>query len=250
MSYNSGQMLEEKIVQILNENKIEHLPQNLKNLVQFIFPNCQDNDIVRAEVIEGTMKPDFSVTVGEQTHYVSMKSGVNNIFHQEYIKNYIGILRDYGFSDTVLRAVLFFQYGDGTYNGTGKERMSYTALRMKLEKAFILANEELNRNRKTVIELLDRFLFKGSHEEYIPADYLYDGDVNNGIIVSRSQVMKHLEVKNWDYIEALHIGPVLFRPHARYYKANVKKESYRARVEFYWPNLLNDLDYIRSHYLP
>ena len=250
MAYNKGQLLETKIVQLLNENKVEKLPQNLKDLVQFIFPNCQDNDIVRAEVIEGTMKPDFSITVGEETHYISMKSGVNNIVHQEYIKNYIRILRGYGFSETILRAVLFFQYGDGTYNGTGKERMSYATLRKKLEKAFVLANEELNKNRKAVIELVDRFLFKGSHEEYIAADYIYHGDTNSGTIVSRSQIMKHLEYRDWNFLEALHIGPILFRPHARYYKTDIKKESYRARVEFYWPNFLNDLNYIKSHYLP
>ena len=250
MTYNKGQLLELKIVELLNGCKFENLPTNLKNLVNFIFPNSQNDAVIKAELIEGTMKPDFSISVSDETHYVSMKSGVNNIVHQEYIKNFIAILREYGFSDTVLRTVLFFQYGDGTYNGTGKERMSYATLRKKLEKAFVIANEELNRNRKAVIELVERFLFKGSHEDYIPADYIYDGDINIGIVVSRSQIMKHIECRDWPFLEALHIGPILFRPHARYYKTKVKKEAYRARVEFYWPNLLNDLSYIKSHYLP
>lgn len=250
MAYNKGQLLESQIVQIMNGTKFAELPQNIQNLVRFIFPNCQNSDIVRAEVIEGTMKPDFSITMGEETHYVSMKSGVNNIFHQEYIKNFINILREYGFSDVILRTVLYFQYGDGTYNGTGKERMSYATLRKKLEKAFILANEELNRNKKIVIELVDRFLFKGSHDDYIPAEYIYHGDLQLGRVISRNQIMKHLENRDWGFIEALHIGPILFRPHARYYKTKVKNESYRARVEFYWPNFLNDMDYIMTHYLP
>ena len=178
-----------------------------------------------------------------------MKSGNNTIVHQEYINNFIKLLRDYGFNDYSLKTILYFQYGDGTLDGTGKERMSYATLRKKLENAFIISNKTLNHNKKIVIEMVDRFLFKGSHDDYITADYLYHGDVYFGNIVSRSQVMKHLEFKNWDFYEALHIGPILFRPHARYYKKEIKRPSYRSRVEFYWPTLLSDMHYIRTHYI-
>jgi len=250
MKYNKGEFKETQIVDELNGKMYKDLSLNLQNLVRFIYPNCQENDIISAAIIDGTMKPDFSITIKEETHYVSMKSGVNNIVHQEYINNFIKVMRDYGFSEKVQKTILYFQYGDGTYNGTGKERMSYNTLRLKLEKAFKFSNQELNANRKAMIELVDRFLFKGSHEEYIPADYLYYGDINNGTVISRTQVMKHLEFKDWDFYEAIHIGPVLFRPHARYYKKEIKHESYRARVEFYWPNLHEDINYMRAHYLP
>ena len=250
MNYNLGELKESQIVFELNDNKFKTLSPNLQNMIRFIFPKCSDDDIIQAKQIEGTMKPDFSVAVNDETHYVSMKSGVNNIVHQEYIKNFIILLRKYGLSDYVLKTVLYFQYGDGTLDGTGAERMSYATLRAKLENAFKKSNRELNNSKKTVIELVDRFLFKGSHDEYIPADYLYHGDVDHGVIVSRNQVMKYLEYKDWDFYEALHIGPVLFRPHARYYKKKIKNPSYRARVEFYWPNLSENMDYIKTHFLP
>ena len=249
MNYNQGELKESQIVANLNEKQVNQLSLNLQNIVRTIFPKCRENDMVFAKQIEGTMKPDFSITIGGETHYVSMKSGSNTIVHQEYINNFIKILKGYGFSEYVFKTILYFQYGDGTLDGTGTERMSYATLRKKLEKAFVIANKELSNNRRAVFELVDRFLFKGSHEEYIPADYLYHGDVDYGIIISRKQMLKHIEYKDWDYLEALHIGPILFRPHARYYKKSIKKESYRSRVEFYWPNLLPDIIYIKKHYL-
>lgn len=250
MKYNHGELKESQMVAELNEKPVSLLSLNLQNIVHFVFPNCHDDDIVYAKQIEGTMKPDFSITINDETHYISMKSGINNIVHQEYIKNFVNLLRDYGFHDYLLKTILFFQFGDGTYDGSGKERMSYTALRKKLEKPFILGNRELNANRRFVVDMVDRFLFKGSQEDYISADYLYHGDVNIGVIISRTQVLKYLESKDWDFIEALHIGPILFRPHARYYKAKIKNESYRRRVEFYWPNILENMNYISTHYLP
>ena len=250
MKYNHGEFKETQIVEKLNGNKYKELPLNLQNMVRFIFPNCKEDDVIKCKLITETMKPDFSISIGEEIHYVSMKSGINNILHQEYIKNFINLLRSYGFSDYVLKTVLYFQFGDGTLDGSAEERISYEELRLKLKKPFKKSNEELNANRRAVVELVDRFMFKGSHEEYITADYLYHGSVDYGLIVSRTQFLKHLEVHDWSWCEAIHIGPLLFRPHARYYKTKVKNESYRRRVEFYWPNLLPDMEYIRLHYLP
>ena len=250
MKYNHGEFKETQIVEKLNGNKYKELPLNLQNMVRFIFPSCKEDDVIKCKLITETMKPDFSISIGEEIHYVSMKSGINNILHQEYIKNFINLLRSYGFSDYVLKTVLYFQFGDGTLDGSAEERISYEELRLKLKKPFKKSNEELNANRRAVVELVDRFMFKGSHEEYITADYLYHGSVDYGLIVSRTQFLKHLEVHDWSWCEAIHIGPLLFRPHARYYKTKVKNESYRRRVEFYWPNLLPDMEYIRLHYLP
>lgn len=250
MKYNHGEFKETQIVQKINESKFKDLPINLQNMVRFIFPSCRDDDTIYCKQITETMKPDFSIAIGEEVHYVSMKSGINNIVHQEYIKNFINLLRGYGFSDYVLKTILYFQFGDGTLDGSAEERISYEELRLRLKKPFFKSNDELNANRKAMIELVDRFLFKGSNEEYIMADYLYHGNAEYGLIVSRTQVLKHLEYHDWSWCEAIHIGPILFRPHARYYKTKVKNESYRQRVEFYWPNLLPDMEYIRQHYLP
>lgn len=250
MKYNKGELKESQIVSMINGFTFSSLNENLQHLVRFIFPKAKEDDIVYAQQIEGTMKPDFSITINGETHYISMKSGINCIVHQEYINNFINLLKSYGVDDYALKTILYFQYGDGTLDGSGKERMSYPTLRKKLEKAFVRANYELNLNRKMMIELVDRFLFKGSKEEYIPADYLYHGSVDFGIIISRTQVLKYLENKNWDFYEALHIGPILFRPHARYYKKVVKSVSYRLRVEFYWPNIYENMFYIKKHYVP
>jgi len=250
MKVNTGEQKEAIIVQAIDNEKIENLEENLRTMVKFIFPNAKQDDIVQAKLIDGVMKPDFSITINNETHYVSMKSGINTIVHQEYIDNFCKLLQDRGIGEHTIKTIRYFQFGDGTFDGTGPERMSYPELRLKLEKHSRLANRELNKNRKLMIELVNRFVFKGSDPNNVEADFLYEGDINYGQIVSRTQFLKHLEYKDWDFYESLHIGPILFRPHARYYKKRIKHESYRQRVEFYWPNLSSDIAYIKSHYLP
>ena len=250
MNVNVGEQREMMIVEALNNRKIKDLEENLRNMVKFIFPEAKPSDVVKAKLSEGMIKPDFSVTVNEETHYVSMKSGINTIFHQEYIDNFSEFLKEKGMKEHTIKTIRYFQFGDGTFDGSGAERMSYTELRSKLEHHTPLANRDLNKDRKLMVELVNRFVFKGSHEDNIEADFIYEGDINYGQIISRSQVLKHLERKNWDFLESLHIGPILFRPHARYYKKAIKHQSSRLRIEFYWPNLSSDMAYIKSHYLP
>lgn len=248
MNYNKGEQQENIMVQNLNNHHYKDLIPNLRNIVEAMFPDIKEDDLITASLIEGYIKPDFSVTVNNVTHYVSMKSGVNNIVNQEYIQNFCKLLKEKGISSDTIRVILYFHYGDGTYDGSGKERMSYTQLRSRLERYIPSANEELNRNKDLVMELIHRFLFKGTKEENIEAEFIYDGELESGIILSRDQIMRHCEHKNWDFYEALHIGPFLFRPHARYHGREIKNKIYRERIEFYWPNMLNYFRYISTHY--
>ena len=109
-------------------------------------------------------------------------------------------------------------------------------------------NKELNANKQFVKAVIERCLFKGTWEGNIEADYIYHGDVNYGVVCSKAQIMKHVDKRTWEYMDNLHIGPIQFRPHARYINDRIKKEEYRWKVDFWWAKLSADLEYIAERY--
>ena len=248
MHKNIGFYKEEGMIRLLNGKKVKDLSNNAKHFVQEMFGHLDPEEVVHAELVGDYMKPDFSVTVGEETHYVSMKSGASDVVHQEYIKDFVKYLRDLGVPNRVLRTLLYYHYGDGTIDGTGERRMEYQEIAHRLADEIKNANRVLNEKKEFVLAFIWRAVWKGSKEENLEADYIYHGDEDYGILVSKTQMEKHCKRRSWDYMENLHIGPILMRPHARYVGKAVKRPKSRERIEFYWPRLSSDLDYISSRY--
>ena len=133
-------------------------------------------------------------------------------------------------------------------DGSGEKRMDYRQLIHKLAPRIVELNKELNSNKAFVKEFIYRCLFKGTQEKNIEADYIYHGDINYGVVCSKDQIFKHVDRRSWDYMDNLHIGPIQFRPHARYTNTEIKKEERRWKVDFWWARLSADLDYIAERY--
>ncbi|HOF53677.1 MAG TPA: hypothetical protein PLH17_02915 [Bacilli bacterium] len=248
MHKNVGFYKEEEIVLMLNEKKVCQLSNNAKYIIREIFEHPDEEAVVYAKRLDEFIKPDFYIRIGKNTHYISMKSGSSNTLHQEYVKEFCIYLRERGISNRTLQTILLYQFGDGTLDGTGKERFPYEKLRFLLADRLKEANLELNRDKEFVISIINRVVFKGAREENIEADYVYHGDKDYGILVSKKQMIKHCHRRDWAFIDSLHIGPILLRPHARYVGKEIKREKSRQRLEFYWPNYYADLDYISKRY--
>src|SRR5574344_2713427 len=100
-----------------------------------------------------------------------------------------------------------------------------------------------------MIEIVMRCLFKGADENNIEADYMYDGNENYGVAVSQSQVLQYLRKKSFSYMENPHIGPLQYRPHARYVKKAIYNERRRQKIILHWANLSKDLEYIYDRFV-
>ena len=249
MINNIGENKEFLLVKYVNNKSFEQLNDNFKKIVKNLFPSVQKNDVLYAGMVDEYIKPDFYIQFGTEKKYISLKTGVNTTVHQEYIYDFCKYLIARGISKATIKTILLYHYGDGTLDGTGDERWSYATMRKNLEEAFPKANEELNSNRQLVVDLIERFVFKGRNPENIEADYVYHGEIESGYLVSKNQVLRHAEIKTYDFYETLHIGPILFRPHARYYKKAIRKEKYRQKADFYWPNIISDFIYMQRYIL-
>lgn len=248
MHKNIGFFKEEELIIGFNYKSIGELTNNGKHVIKEIFGHINDNNKIKCTAVEDYQKPDFCISIGEEKHYVSMKSGRSNIVHQEYVVPFCKYLKERGISNRTLQTILLYQYGDGTLDGSAPVRMTYEKLRYLLRDRIKDANEELNKNKEFVLSIIDRAIFKGAKEENIEADYLYHGDFDYGIVVSKTQLFKHCLRRDWKWMDNLHIGPIQIRPHARYIGKEIKREKSRQRLEFYWANYYEDLDYISKRY--
>ena len=248
MHKNIGFYKEDEMVLLFDNKKFCELSNNGKYCAKELFGHLKDEDTFKSEKVPDFIKPDFSISCNGETHYISMKSGRSNIVHQEYIIEFCKFLRNQGISTNTIKTILLYHYGDGTLDGSAKERFPLQKLKFLLENRIKEANKELNQNKEFVLMIIKRAVLKGTKEENIEADYLYHGDADYGVLVSKTQLMKHCNRRDWKWMDNLHIGPLLLNPHARYIGKEIKREKSRQRLEFSWPNLREDLEYISSRY--
>ena len=247
MPTNNGFFKEDEMVYRLN-NKYVDLSNNLKNLINALFGVVDENTTIKSEKIDGFIKPDFYIDCNGHKKYVSMKTGRATSVHQELVKNFVLFLRELGISKKTQQTILLYQYGDGTMDGSGTKRFEYEELRLKLKQRIKEANEELNRDKKILMKVVEHCIYLGTQENAIAIDCIYFGTYEYGNVVTRRQLDKYFRVKNWDWMENLHIGPLQLRPHARYINKEIKNPYRREKIEIFWANMTSDLEFISSRY--
>ena len=248
MHKNIGRLKEDEFVLALNNKRADELSHNLKHMLREMFGLFDGSLIVTAGLVEHYQKPDFYVELNGVKKYVSLKTGRSIIIGEEKLKNFMLFLRKYDVSRRTQQTFLYNHFCDGTMDGSGEKRLDYNAMRLKLKSRIIDLNKELNSDKQFVKDLVVRCLFKGTVEENIEADFIYHGDIKYGVICSKQQILKHIDNRDWAYMDNPHIGPIQFRPHARYIGKEIKNEERRWEVEFWWANLGADLDYIAERY--
>ena len=248
MPTNQGKLKEREVVDHLNSKRVSELPNNLRSFMRNLYGSLDEEEIITCEWIDDSIKPDFVITYKGIKKYISMKSGRAESVHQEKIKTFILFLREHGISKETQKTILLYHYGDGTLDGSGKERYDYNRLRVILNDRIERANQELNASKDFVWETISRCVLLGILENAIPIDGIYFGDYRFGVLATTAQIKKHMERKDWDWMQNLHIGPLQIRPHARYIGKEIKHPEAREKVECYWANLASDIDYISSRY--
>lgn len=248
MHKNPGYFKETEFITKLNNKKFKDLSKNFKHMINEIFGVVEDNEIIECFYHYGYQKPDVKIKCKGREVFVSIKSGRATEIHEESIKDFVLFLKDEGVSREALKTILFYIYGDGTYDGSGKVRYDYNELRLRLKTRIKLLNIELNKSKEFIKKVIDRCLFKGAKESNTEADYIYFGDVEYGVVCNKKQIFKHIDLRTWAYMNNPHIGPLQFRPHARYINKEVKNEKYRHILDIWWANLFEDLQYISNRY--
>ena len=143
MGANNGQTNEYEISHALNGKRVKQLPKHLsKWLIKLGF---EEEELLYVKKLNNEQKADICIKSAKITQYISIKGGSSNSFHSEQIQTFIPFLRSLGVSETTLKTVVFFHYGDNTLNGTGRTRFTSAELRRKHAKYFNKVSKELSK---------------------------------------------------------------------------------------------------------
>lgn len=245
MPMNDGNLKEQEVIYDLNNKRIGDLSNNMKNLMRSLFGVLDNDYLVRCYKVDDLNKTDFVIEYDNRKRNVSMKSGKAVIVHNEILANFINFLKENGVSQRTLDTICLFHYGDGTTDGSGAyERMSYDQVNESLKDRIKEANDELNQDIDFILNVMDHCVFKGAYENNIEADCIYFGDRDYGVVATKNQFIKNTKRRGFDYYSHLHIGPLLFRPDARYINSDIKDVRKRNRIVAYWPHLREDIEYM------
>ena len=244
-----GVLREDEMIFFLNNKKVKELSPNLYTMLQTLYGVLDPDWMVYCENAADLTKPDFVVTVNGKAKYISMKSNNTETVHSEQISAFIPYLRSLGVSNESLKTILLYFYGDGTLDGTGKERMPCEALAPWLGERLDRCNEELNSD-ELLRKLIDRFIFQGVDENVHPADAIYVGDYHYGTIATKSQIWKRFSRNDcrWRHYHNLHVGPFFLKPAARYSGKEIRSVERRNTLRVQWPDLRSDIEYIAKRF--
>ena len=249
MNTSIGIINEEKLCEAINDKTFDELNENLRCFMYYLFPTVDKQKRFKCFQTENFIKPDICIYQGKQFKYVSVKYGQSETLHNENIRTFIDFLKECKISDESIETYLLYHYGDGTTDGTGKERLSSIEVRYRYHDRIRKMNDEFNATKQFIKRFAERVLFQGVNPDASKAEFIYHGDVEYATFVSRNQFMRHIEMKNWDYMQyCIHVGPFVVRPHARYTNKEIRNEALRHTVSVNYPRFVEDLLYISSRY--
>lgn len=229
----------------LNKKRVGDLNNNLREIIHFIFPNANDDQIISCDICNRYSKPDFYISIADEKKYISLKSGRSDSVHFESIKSFVQFLRKCGVSERVLKIIVLFHYGDGTLDGSGKKRYLLEELMPKMRNLINEANEELS-SKETRKKALRRFVFDGDEYRNISVDYILYGDKNYFVYCSKNELEDFVLGRRCKHINTLHIGPMTIQPYLRDVNRRSRHPEKRQMVQIKWHYLLSDMERIRS----
>ncbi len=221
---------------------------NIRFLLRNLYGPLDEDEFVHCCKTDDSFKVDLIITYKGIVKNVSIKTGRAEIVHNEILNNFVAFLENEGISESTIRTIRLFHYGDGTIDGTGKNRMSYLEIASLLKDDIEQANSELNYRKEFVLKTIYHCVFKGAKKENPEIDAIYFGTKDYGIMATKKQIITHIRKRNFGFYENLHIGPLLLRPDARYSRKEIVDERKRNRIVLYWPNLNADIEYISKRY--
>jgi len=248
MYTDSGHYMEDLIKATLEHRRVGDLDNNMRHFISCLFGVVDENATIEVNKPDEPLKPDLFIRIGNEERDVSIKTGGATQFHSENIKTFILFLRSIGISEQTQRTILYYHFGDGTMDGSGKKRYRVDLLIIKMANAIKEANAELNANFDIIKRITDRIIYQGVDPSSKRATHIYHGDMEFGVTVSERQIDKWMSNRTWRYSKYIHIGPFVLRPEARYVDKPIRSDYKRRHVNAIWINAEADIRLISQRY--
>lgn len=243
-SNTSGFENETNLIHELSDKTILQLNNNLKKFILFLFPQINDNDLIKCYTGKAGQKPDIIVEVNNIKKKVSVKKGSGNSVHQEDIYLFMNFLTSLDIPENIKTELLKFHWADGTTDGSGKVRISSLEYKKSHEKEIEMINNELNK-KESLIKLITRILFKGKNDSFDEVDVIYYGNINKGLWATKTEIINYM-ISNKFGINSIHFGPLTYQIWNRCLNFNPNTENRRSVMQVKWGSLERDLIIIEN----
>lgn len=245
MNNNFGKQNEIDIINYINKCKYIHkMNNNLKKFIQEIFDFDLTGIKIAAFKYYENYKPDIIIEANNTKKYISIKFGKNNSVHQEHFYSFFVFLKEHGATEKSLEYLRFFQFNDGTLDGSGKSRKSAMDFQTTYPTAIKTINSEFNSNNLKK-KLINRLLFEGEYHNLPEIDYIYYGDKNDGIWANKKEIFSHLYSINF-FSNSIHVSKLYYQCLHRNLKRNNLYEMKRYYIQFKWHSIYEDLMKIKK----
>lgn len=233
---------ETRLMNALDNKKYNELNENLKKTINYISEKpVDDNEIINAYKLGGVNKTDLVIEFNSNSYNLSIKKGTGNSVHQEKVEDFISFLKEeYDITYDLKNDILYFIWGDGTLDGTGKVSDRVSAVEFKSKNPDKIKNikEFFHENKK---DLIERFLIKGLKSDSSP-DYMYYGTPEEGTVINAQDALDWLsDDENEKTQSPLPIGRLTFQAWNRNINGGDKSEKKRGVIQLKWSSVGKDL---------
>lgn len=243
-----GNKNEDEFVQYLNDKKFDDLNDNMKACIEKLFGDvvlkCRDCKI-SAWKLNDRQKPDCVVEISGVKKYVSLKVGSGNSVHQESLESFCLFLRKNKLSEKAIETLKRFHYGDGTADGTGKERVSASTFTKQNPSLITKLNQEICTNENLLRNTFERVLFTGRTPKAPRVDLAYHGTITNGSWALRDNIINSL-LENRQGGGDVHFSKLSYQPWARDLKQSSRYPDRRHTSQFKWSTMKEDFNSMRD----
>ena len=242
----AGYENEDEFAFYLNGKQVGRVYPNFLDLLYKLYGYLDYKDYIECLVNKLKRKADIYIKINGYVRGVSIKKGVKNSVHNESIGTLGSFFREIGIDEKIIKKYLYYQYADGTMDGTGKTRISSSFYREKHQKDIDEINKALN-DEKYINAFVNRFILQGTKSEY-EVDAIIYGVVEDFIWITKDEVYHIMRKHLKDEVTSSHISLLTLQPMTRNLNYNPKYEACRSLIQVKWYNISDNIIEVMAFY--
>ena len=240
MLKNHGIRNEYLFVQNINNKKFRNLNFLLQDLVKYLFPEVEKNDVLKCYKNVEYEKGDICIKLNGNVKYVSIKMGHGNSVHGEKLEKFSKFLLNLNVPQDIINQILKYHYADGTLDGSGKVRISSQEYKEKSKNSIETINKFLN-SEYIIKEAIKRFIIKGTQWHLNNIDVLVYGTYDNFLFVTVDEIYEYILSKSNNPSSAIHFSILTYQPESRVLNYDSMHEYQRHSIQIKWYNLEDNI---------
>lgn len=233
----NGYTKEFDFINYLNNKKFEELNIMMQELIQKLYPNIKNKDLIKASKYGRYAKADIVLSVRNRQRGISIKTGYKNSVHLEPISKFRKYLSLNGVDEKIVEKFLRCIYSDGTNNNTGQSRMSNAEYVDFHQEDIKIINEVFGLLKP---KLISRFLIETDIKYKVKVDAFIHGEIEDFIWATSEEVQQFLENEEIEST-SVHSSKLYIQSWNKNIKRNEKYEHCREYIQVKWFSMYDDM---------